>query len=292
MVFKLFMVHIMKKQTDTFPLPLSPGLSLLQTRQHNQTDLLLLAAALAQASSTSAAGAANLDGGNHFNAFLVVQALRLHTADLSGLDNLKVARAFNCHQVFALTQKLPADGRPCLVFDLLDTFEDDSIPFNERMRLLGKVVSNLSRLGRSTPVVVSLTPPRQDIEQWNHMAKLVRQAASQTLEEGFMGKTVPTINQIVQEAEIILARFSRVLQPEERQALEELFVSARKHIAAISEANHLIPFEVAQQAMLLEQQKEIIALRAQLTEFKQQLDSRNTKQSGQISSNTYAAYQE
>ena len=67
-------------------------------------------------------------------------------------------------------------------------------------------------------MVVGLTPPRQNIEEWNKMAALVRRAASHTFEEGFMGKTVPTINQIVMEAEVILARFSRVLQPEERQA--------------------------------------------------------------------------
>lgn len=253
---------------------LYPGLALLQTRHHRQTDLLLLAAALAHNGRTPAAGAASLDGGNQFNAFLVVQALRMHTADLSGLDHLQVARAFNCHQILALTAKIPADNRPCLVFDLLDTFEDDNIPFEERMRLLRKVIDNLTHKARRAPVVVGLTPPRQDIEEWNKMAALVRRAANYTFQEGFMGKTVPTINQIVLEAEVILARFSRVLQPEERHALEELFVSARKHIAAISEANHLIPFETAQQAMLLEQQMEILALKAQLAEIKQQLDSR------------------
>jgi hypothetical protein len=248
-------------------LPLRPGLALLQTRQRRQPDLLLLAAALAQAD-----GAVIIDGGNHFNAFLVVRALRLHTADLSGLDTLQVARAFNCHQTLALSEQLPPDSRPCLMLDLLDTFEDDGLVLDERLRLLRKLVNTLSRRARCSPVIASLTPPKQDLEQWNTMAALVRRAATHTLKEGFMGKTVPTISQIVQEAEIILTRFSRVLQPEERQALEELFVSARKHIAAISEANHLIPFEVAQQAMLIEQQKEIIALKMQLAELMQRLD--------------------
>jgi len=216
----------------------------------------------------------------------------MHTADLSGLDYLHVARAFNCHQVLALTEKIPPDNRPCLVFDLLDTFEDDNIHFEERMRLLRKVLDNLTQKARWSPVVVGLTPPRQDIEEWNKMAALVRRAASHTFEEGFMGKTVPTINQIVLEAEVILARFSRVLQPEERQALEELFVSARKHIAAISEANHLIPFEAAQQAMLLEQQMEILALKAQLAELKQQLDSRDTAHLRQNPQTFYVKSQE
>ena len=86
-----------------------------------------------------------------------------------------------------------------------------------------------------------------------------------------MGKTLPTINQIVQRAEVILARFSRSSQPQERAALESLFTSARKHIAAISEANHLLPFEAAQQAMLLEQQKEIIMLQARLSKLEDYL---------------------
>ena len=80
-----------------------------------------------------------------------------------------------------------------------------------------------------------------------------------------MGKTLPTINQVIQQAEVILARFSRLLQPEERSALEILFTDSKRHIASISEANHLIPFEAAQQAILLEQQKEISALQKKLT---------------------------
>ena len=81
-----------------------------------------------------------------------------------------------------------------------------------------------------------------------------------------MGKTIPTINQIAQQAGVILARFSRVIQPEEREALDELFAASRAHIASISEANHLLPFEVVQQAMILEQQKEIRRLKARLEE--------------------------
>ena len=86
-----------------------------------------------------------------------------------------------------------------------------------------------------------------------------------------MGKTLPTINQIIQQAEVILARFSRLLQPEERSALEILFIDSKKHIASISEANHLIPFEAAQQAILLEQQKEINILEKKLTQLEDYL---------------------
>jgi len=93
------------------------------------------------------------------------------------------------------------------------------------------------------------------------------------LEEGFMGKTLPTVNQIIQQAETIVARFSRTLQPVERAAMELLFINAKKHIAAISEANHLIPFEAAQQAILLEQQKDISALQKKLSELEDYLEN-------------------
>jgi hypothetical protein len=86
-----------------------------------------------------------------------------------------------------------------------------------------------------------------------------------------MGKTLPTINQIIQQAEVILAKFSHTRQPEDREAMDLLFISAKKHIAAISEANHLIPFEAAQQAMLLEQQKEILRLKKRLSELENRL---------------------
>ncbi len=240
------------------------ALLLLKTNRHRQPDMLLLSAALAQHG-----GATILDGGNRFNAYQVAQAARLQTADLSILDRLQVARAFNCYQMLALCETAPPNTLPCLVIDLLDTFEDDNVPLRERLRLLHLALRGLARVQRQACVVVSIAPPKSDPGEWQQLARQVSRAATDTLKEGFMGKTIPTISQIVQESEVILARFSRVIQPEERHALEELFIKARKHIAAISEANHLLPFEVAQQAMLLEQEKEIIALKEQLAELKQ-----------------------
>jgi len=244
-------------------------LALLETRQHRQTDMLHLAAALA-----FDAGATVIDGGNHFNAYVVTGRVRQETADLSILDSLQVSRAFNCYQVVELIKAAPWNGCPCLIIDLLDTFADDSIGLKHRLMLLSQALEQLDRLRAHQAVVVSLSPPREEIRQWHQMAALVRRASNISLEEGFMGKTIPTINQVVQQAEIILARFSRVTQPEERKALEELFISARKHIAAISEANHLLPFEVVQQAMLLEQQIEIQRLSARLEALERKVNGK------------------
>lgn len=249
------------------PLELKPGrIALLETRRREQTDMLQLASALAFQS-----GATVLDGGNHFNAYIVVHGIRQAEADLDYAESLQVARAFNCHQMAELVRQAPYDGSPCLVIDLLDTFVDDALPLPHRLRMISRIMRRLEQLSRYQAVIISLTPPKEAVDEWHQMATLVRAAANTTLEEGFMGKTIPTINQIVQQAESILARFSRVIQPEERKALEELFVAARKHIAAISEANYLLPFEAAQQAMLLEQQLEILRLKERIAELERRL---------------------
>ena len=253
--------------TIQLPPEIKPGrIALLETRKREQTDMLQLAAALAFKT-----GAAILDGGNHFNAYIVVHRIRQAAADLDCAESLSLARAFNCHQMAELVRQAPCDGNPCLVLDLLDTFVDDALPLPHRLRMISRIMQRLIKLSRHQAVIISLTPPREAVDEWHQMAALVRAAANTTFEEGFMGKTIPTINQIVQQTESILARFSRVIQPEERKALEELFVAARKHIAAISEANYLLPFEAAQQAMLLEQQLEILRLKERIAELERRL---------------------
>ena len=249
------------------PIAVNPGFfMLLETREKKQTDMLLLAAVLA-----AKMGARVIDCGNFFNAYTVINTVRLETSDLSILNQLQIARAFNCHQVVSLALKLPLDGKPCLVIDALNLFEDENIPFGHRSYLLQKFLYQLNLIRRQAPVFVSLTAPREEHTQWNAMASLFRKSSTHTLKEDFMGKTLPTINQIVQRAEVILARFSRSSHSQERTAMESLFISARKHIAAISEANHLLPFEAAQQAMLLEQQKEIIMLQVRLSRLEDHL---------------------
>jgi hypothetical protein len=93
-----------------------------------------------------------------------------------------------------------------------------------------------------------------------------------------MGKTTPTTNDVLREAERAMNQFKKVLQPLERNSLQALFVNARKHIAAISEANYLLPFESILLAMVLEQEKaaaardqKIRGLEIALQEMKAQL---------------------
>jgi hypothetical protein len=72
-----------------------------------------------------------------------------------------------------------------------------------------------------------------------------------------MGRTLKTINQLIQQEEQAFTNFRRTLRRSDQLIFDELFAGAKKHIAAISQANHALPFEAILLAMLLEQAKEI-----------------------------------
>ncbi len=104
-----------------------------------------------------------LDAGNQFDAWQVARMARRHTADPDGvLGRLQVARAFTCYQVVSLFEQASAAAVAHVVFNLLATFCDESVPLNESYRLLKIVTGHLNRLRDSTPVVIlSVYPPRQ-----------------------------------------------------------------------------------------------------------------------------------
>jgi hypothetical protein len=79
-----------------------------------------------------------------------------------------------------------------------------------------------------------------------------------------MGRTLGTITQYLDETEVILASFRRALRRSDQYIFDGIFASARKHITAISQADSLLPFETILMAVMLEQAKEIAALRHEL----------------------------
>lgn len=79
-----------------------------------------------------------------------------------------------------------------------------------------------------------------------------------------MGRTLATTNQLIQKEQTAFANFRRTLRRDEQLIFDSLFAAARKHIAAISQANHALPFEVILLAMLLEQAAEIERLKRHL----------------------------
>jgi len=76
-----------------------------------------------------------------------------------------------------------------------------------------------------------------------------------------MGRTLPSATQVFQQEEAGFARFRRALRRSDQLALDDLFTSARQHLAAAQYATHALPFEVFLLAMLLEEHKEVMKLR-------------------------------
>ena len=82
-----------------------------------------------------------------------------------------------------------------------------------------------------------------------------------------MGRTLTTITQQLNETESMLTPFRRTLRRSDQYVFDGLFAAARRHIAAIGQAESLLPFESALLSMLLEQSKEIAVLEQKLEEL-------------------------
>ena len=82
-----------------------------------------------------------------------------------------------------------------------------------------------------------------------------------------MGRTLITITQLLNETEANLSAFRRTLRRSDQYVFDGLFAAARRHIAAIGQAESLLPFESALLAMLLEQSKEISILEQKVEEL-------------------------
>ncbi len=79
-----------------------------------------------------------------------------------------------------------------------------------------------------------------------------------------MGRTLPSSTQVFIQEEASFARFRRALRRSDQLALDDLFTSARQHLAAAQYAAHALPFEVFLLAMLLEEHKQVLRLRQEV----------------------------
>jgi len=82
-----------------------------------------------------------------------------------------------------------------------------------------------------------------------------------------MGRTLPSITQVFYQEQASFSAFHRALKPSDQLALDELFASARLHLAAAAYAAHPLPFEIFLLAMLLEEHKEVMRHRMQLEDL-------------------------
>lgn len=79
-----------------------------------------------------------------------------------------------------------------------------------------------------------------------------------------MGRTVPTMTQMVAQEEANFAPFRRALRKEDRILLDRLFAAARHHTAPAAYLSRAVPFEVMLLAMLLEMAKMVEILRSRV----------------------------
>lgn len=84
-----------------------------------------------------------------------------------------------------------------------------------------------------------------------------------------MGRTIETTTQTIQKEEAAFRRFRRTLRRADQRQFDALFAAARLHTAAISQANHALPFEAILLAMMLEQQKTIHQLQGRIDQLQQ-----------------------
>ena len=65
-----------------------------------------------------------------------------------------------------------------------------------------------------------------------------------------MGRTLQTTTQILRTEQTAFGAFRRTLRREDQLLFDRLFALANRHVAAISQANHALPFEAILLAML------------------------------------------
>jgi len=83
-----------------------------------------------------------------------------------------------------------------------------------------------------------------------------------------MGRTLPTITDQFIREQRSFERFRRALRRSDQDALDSLFVAARRHLAAASYAADALPMETFIISMLLEEHKEVLRLRRTLEEMR------------------------
>ncbi len=88
-----------------------------------------------------------------------------------------------------------------------------------------------------------------------------------------MGRTLPSITQSWHEEQAAFSRFRRALRREDQLALDDLFASARSHLAAAAYAANALPMETFLLAMLLEEHKANLRLLSEVEALKLRLEA-------------------
>jgi len=158
-------------------LPADKQLILLTGYSSAQTQMLKISAHLALTG-----GANIIDGGNQFNAYQVARHIRHKTRHVSQcLETVRITRSFNCYQMVTILSQVTTCCTPVVIFDLLSSFYDENVPYEESVRLLGITFRNLIRIRKNTIVIASARFPKISSPRENFFLGL-RELASITWE--------------------------------------------------------------------------------------------------------------
>ena len=164
---------------QSIPSPNSGQILLLVTPYVGGRDVFDLVARLALQGNLEV-----VDGGNTFDAYHVVRALRRQTADFSpAMERIRLARAFTCYQMAALLADLEGSARPgvpLLALDFLSTFADQNVATAERRRLLKECLARLRRLSKVGPVGVWVRVRKVVPEEMGEFLGRIEHAAERT----------------------------------------------------------------------------------------------------------------
>jgi hypothetical protein len=147
-------------------------ITLAQIRYQNQF-LLVVAENAATAQMLELAASLGItreiqvvDGGNHFNVYRLAKFIRRRTAQLDKtLQQIKIARCFNCYQTVSQICENILPELPVLILDLLYTFYDEDISLKESQRLLERVLEAIRKISCNQPVIASVRPPWKNPER-------------------------------------------------------------------------------------------------------------------------------
>ena len=142
--------HTVRQELTVLPTPQTGKISLVIAPRQVVPQMMTMLATLALRGRVVV-----VDGGNRFDGYALARELRRHTTQVQdALKRILLSRAFTCYQTMALLAKLPVDGTPVVVLDLLATFRDENVNWGKRQRLLGNSLDFLKRISESAPVAV------------------------------------------------------------------------------------------------------------------------------------------